>query len=64
MTCVTSNVALSIITNLYTLKIRSHRFLCALAKLRKATQSFVMSVCLYGKTRLQLDGWIFMKFDI
>ena len=31
-------------------------FVGALAKLRKATISFVMSVCAHGTTRLPLDG--------
>jgi hypothetical protein len=39
----------------------NYSFLCALAKLRKATISFVMSVCLsvrpYGITRLRLNGF-------
>jgi hypothetical protein len=32
-------------------------FLGAFAKLRKATVSFVMSVCPHGTTRLSLDGF-------
>ena len=33
------------------------------AKLRKATISFVMSVCPHGTTQLPLEGF-FTKFDI
>jgi hypothetical protein len=41
-------------------------FLCAFAKLRKATiGSSCLSVCPHGITRrLPLDGWIVTKFDI
>jgi len=33
-------------------------FVGALAKLQKVTVSFIMSVCLHGKTQLPLDGFL------
>jgi hypothetical protein len=47
-----------------TLKIEPLGFLGALAKLRKATISYVMFVCASARDTSAFTGWIFIKADI
>ena len=50
-------IPLDLVINQISYFVVSRQFLCAFAKLRNATISFVMSVCLQGTTQLPLDGF-------